>query len=304
MTRRVFRSPGSSDPDKAPWENTHPKLRAARKAAEEAGKLPSQAVLDRLNKARGPRGAETTQIAHPRPLPPPPPPEDTSSSFWAPPATEPEVAAVVPPDEFLSGDEEFFDPATGWDFQAITDHQIEAVSGSTPIAAPQSAPRGASPAASPPLAQSGEFAVEIDDDEPVDDSPAAAGPPLSVDQALERAQALFGVERDGDALKILVEAADLTPADPRLAPWIQFGERRITLRLCPTGGLDRVPQLGHPLESLVRAASPAQTALLSAVDGRRNAATLQQALGVDVSSFWKTVGRLIERGWLTWADEA
>lgn len=280
MSSRVYRSPGTPDPDRAPWEKTHPKLRAARRDAEQAGKRPAQAVMDKLNRARGAAGQAPLE-----PQPPVPPPQDPVSSFWGTPRTDGSLAATPAPDEFLSGEEEFFDPATGWDFQAITSRQIEAVRSQE----------------APTVAESGEFSVEIEPGEPL---PPPVPSPATVDQALQRAQELFGGKRDDEALDLLAAASRAAPEDARLTTWIEFGERRVMRRHCPTGGLDRVPRLAHPLDTLLRVASPEQARLLHSVDGVSNAAALRQQLGLGASTFWALAGRLVERGWMNWLDDA
>jgi hypothetical protein len=300
VIRRVFRSPATPDPDKAPWEQTHPKVRAVRRDAAAAGKLPAQAGLDRLNRARGPRGAEPP--TPPAPRPPAPPlgmaddpdrsaPTASGSSFWAPPVPDEPPDDGATAEDFLSGDEDFFDPATGWDFQAITDSQITAIA----------EPRAADGSGERATDDSGEFAVEIDEEDP---APSQLGPPPTVDEALKRVQIEFGAGRDAAALDLLTAALRTAPNDPRLQTWIEFAERRIMLRLCPNGGTDRVLRLAHPLPTLLQAASPDLAPLLAAVDGRTRAAALRELLALDATTFWTAVGRLIERGWIAWIDDA
>lgn len=306
MARKVFRSPGGGDQDKAPWEGrTHPKVRAARRDAELAGKKPvvnrpADAVLAKLQRARGPRGADP-----PHPTTPPPAEPGTGTGgaaasarpspkdFWASAVSQEHIPAVAPPQEFLSGGEDLFDPATGWDYAAITDSQIAAAGAPPEPAVAQ--PAVAAP--EPSLDESAEFAVEIEDE-------PSAPAPITVDDALERAQALFKEERDAEALQLLGVASRLAPSDPRLTTWSEFGERRVMLRACPTAALDRIPRLGHPLGTLAQAARPDQLAVLQAVDGQTTAAAVRARIGAEPVAFWSTLGRLVERGWVVWSDDA
>ena len=291
MARRVFRSPDSSDPDKAPWERTHPKLRAARRDAAKAGKRPAQAVLDKLNRARRARGRDSAEAGPTDPSPDTTQGDDArdrsdpASSFWSAASTGSDLTAVATPDEFISGEEEFFDPSTGWDFQAITNRQIEAVR-SQEVAV---------------VADSGEFSLEIDADEPI---PPPGAPPLDAEHSLTQAQELFQQERDLEAITLLDATSRAAPDDPRLTTWIEFGERRVMRRCCPTGGLDRVPRIARPPGEMLPAADPAETGLLLAIDGASNAATLRQRLGLGAVEFWAPMGKLVERGWILWIDDA
>lgn len=282
-TRRPHQSAGPGDDDDTPWDRSGG-------AARPESSRPPQAVLDRLSRARPP-GA-------PAPAPPPSPARPDPAQFWAAPALQ-DASPRNTGSEYLSGPDEYFDPATGWDFDAISDSQIAAVSGSSATARgaspPQPPRRPAAPAPLPPVDDSSEFAIEIEADEPEAE--------LSVDDAVAQAQALFRENRDDDAIATLARAAVLAPTNPQLTTWMEFGERRLIARHCNGGRLDRVPNLVHPRDKLLGVVQGQQRALILAIDGSRTAGELRAGLSaMSASHFWRTLGRLVERSWVAWGD--
>ncbi len=175
------------------------------------------------------------------------------------------------------------------------------------------------PASSPPpepLEESAEFEFEVDDDPPEElseddiysQSAIPAVPPdlaaLPVEEAVETARALFANDDPALGMAVLQAARMRAPEDTRVETWLEFGERRLIARFAPGATGERVPVLLHPGEKLLRVTAGDQATLIAAVDGARTIAQLRLQLPqLPVVGFWKDVGKLLERGWLGWADE-
>ena len=147
MSTRQFRHFAAGDDDAegaTPWDRP-----ASQAAAKDPSNRPPEAVLERLRRARSPRSEPSSPPVAP-PDRSPRPSADASLSdgdslndeaFWARP--EPVSPAPAEQGDYLSGPEEVFDAATGWDFSAITDSQIPSIGpAAIDYARPSAAPPG------------------------------------------------------------------------------------------------------------------------------------------------------------------
>ena len=128
---------------------------------------------------------------------------------------------------------------------------------------------------------------------------------LTCGEAIIWAKELFEEDRARDGMALLSFTAARFPDDPLLATWLEFGERRLIARYCPGVRLDDVANLVPDQPLLLRRTVGAQRALVAAIDGVRTIAALRELLpGIPVVTFWEDLGKMNDRGWLRWEDEA
>ena len=334
-----------------------------------------------------------------------PDPED-SSTFWSLEADGHDPRDQPDLDEPLSGTDDLFDPATGWEFAAVTDDSIPSIDSSLggeperpepsapivehtptllgrdpataplpelpdftgdhwnlppgPASAPKAikptAPQEATPSTSKlskqpvpprPAEDSGinfdpdgflsiadtpapvggttadelapadwetdEFDLSVDESHPEIGDVLFSGaelpaisPELALlptDEALSKAQELFGTGNPELGMALLESARIQAPDDTRLQTWLDYGERRVMLASCPGVKRDQVPTLVHSKSKLAAVTSGDQRSIVLAIDGRRTLVELREALPqIPVVGFWKELGKLQQRGWLRWTN--
>ncbi len=126
---------------------------------------------------------------------------------------------------------------------------------------------------------------------------------LPLDEALGKAQEFFGTGQEELGMALLESARIQAPDDPRLATWLEYGERRIMLAACPGATFKRTPALTHPRTRLAAVTAGDQRTLVMAIDGQHTLAQLREALPqIPAVGFWKELGKLQQRGWLRWTD--
>jgi hypothetical protein len=178
------------------------------------------------------------------------------------------------PAEYLSGDDDVFDPATGWDFAAISSTSMESL----------------------------DARLDPDDepDETISDDDTSPPPPRrTATTILEVVKEQLDAGALDDAVRNLEEARQLAPEDPLVSTWFDYAERRLMAKHCPGASLDSVPSLTHPAAKLLQVTRDEQQRLIGLIDGRTSLAKVRARTGdIDTLALWRALGKLTSRGWV------
>jgi len=315
--KTIHRSPGNDSGDSfAPWEGVKkPTLTSQPRvqAVSTPDRAPGTNTLNRLGVLpEAKKFVEADRFKPPTTRPPrptaPPPPRQTieaegppaaDEEFWSLDAGPAERPVAAEPHEYLSGPSHLFDPATGWDFSALSDEQVAAARAArnaapAPGAPPRSAPAPGIPADGPMINL-----------QPAAGAAFAQAPPkvarVSPEEGVARARDMMTAGQDEAAVELLEQVDKGAPGDSNVQTWLEYGVRRLMQKHCPGATPDKIPSLSHSLDKLAAVASEPQAAILGVIDGQSNLLQVRAAsLGLSTAAFWLELGKLRSRGWVHW----